>query len=425
MKVLLRNRLGSAALFTLAASCASPVLFDVAPTDEPESEADMDSAFDVASPRPKSARREGATDGGDAGRVVVDGRHACDAGPDAGHASAVASDAGDEDDAATDASDASDASDADAAVGAEAGPTFPFDTGRLVVSLTESPTANADLYLISTVGTPPVPLTQTPNRHEVAPRWSPDHTKIAFLATPTRPPVSWGPKADLMVMDADGSNPRILASGVDQSLWPPSWSPDGGRIAYMHALPSCAPPYNPNWHSADPCVNDIHAVRLSDGLDEDLGVMPANDKFGVEPEWLHNGQISYFWMCFDEGCNDQGGWYETLLPGASAGSIRNYANMTYAGYATAWCPHVVRTFLTTAAHVEASRLWREANSRDVWLFVTPKEVREAWPQILRHLGRSRAMWAWLLGPFDRRIVVGGRQSPIKSKWNPQPIMRAT
>jgi len=57
-------------------------------------------------------------------------------------------------------------------------------------------------------------------------------------------------------------------------------------------------------------------------------------------------------------------------------------------------------------------LLREANSRDVWLFVTPTEVREAWPQLLRHLGRSRAMWAWLLGmpdvpwpPAERLCVV--------------------
>jgi len=38
-------------------------------------------------------------------------------------------------------------------------------------------------------------------------------------------------------------------------------------------------------------------------------------------------------------------------------------------------------------------LLREANTRDVWLFVTPMEVREAWPSLLRHLGRSRDMWA--------------------------------
>ncbi len=42
-------------------------------------------------------------------------------------------------------------------------------------------------------------------------------------------------------------------------------------------------------------------------------------------------------------------------------------------------------------------LLREANSRDVWLFVTPAEIREHWDLLLRHLGRHRDMWAWLLG----------------------------
>jgi hypothetical protein len=42
-------------------------------------------------------------------------------------------------------------------------------------------------------------------------------------------------------------------------------------------------------------------------------------------------------------------------------------------------------------------LLREANSRDVWLFVTPDQIRDAWPDLLRHLGRRREMWAWLLG----------------------------
>ena len=42
-------------------------------------------------------------------------------------------------------------------------------------------------------------------------------------------------------------------------------------------------------------------------------------------------------------------------------------------------------------------LLREANTRDVWLFVTPDEVRRQWPQLVRHLGRSRAQWAYLLG----------------------------
>jgi hypothetical protein len=46
-------------------------------------------------------------------------------------------------------------------------------------------------------------------------------------------------------------------------------------------------------------------------------------------------------------------------------------------------------------------LLREANTRDVWPFVTPDQIREAWPHVVRHLGRARAMWAYLLGIDDR------------------------
>jgi hypothetical protein len=42
-------------------------------------------------------------------------------------------------------------------------------------------------------------------------------------------------------------------------------------------------------------------------------------------------------------------------------------------------------------------LLREANTRDVWLFVSPADIRRLWPKLLRHLGRSRDMWAYLLG----------------------------
>lgn len=41
-------------------------------------------------------------------------------------------------------------------------------------------------------------------------------------------------------------------------------------------------------------------------------------------------------------------------------------------------------------------LLREANTRDVWLFVDPDEIRALWPSLIRYLGRSRDMWAWLL-----------------------------
>ena len=52
-------------------------------------------------------------------------------------------------------------------------------------------------------------------------------------------------------------------------------------------------------------------------------------------------------------------------------------------------------------------LLREANTRDVWLFVSSGEIRELWPLVVRHLGRSRAMWAWLVGlPLPEPPVTG-------------------
>lgn len=42
-------------------------------------------------------------------------------------------------------------------------------------------------------------------------------------------------------------------------------------------------------------------------------------------------------------------------------------------------------------------LLREANTRDVWLFVSPDDIRALWPRLLRHLGRQASMWAYLLG----------------------------
>lgn len=42
-------------------------------------------------------------------------------------------------------------------------------------------------------------------------------------------------------------------------------------------------------------------------------------------------------------------------------------------------------------------LLREANSRDVWLYLTPETVRSSWSRVARYLGRdARAKWAWLL-----------------------------
>jgi hypothetical protein len=58
--------------------------------------------------------------------------------------------------------------------------------------------------------------------------------------------------------------------------------------------------------------------------------------------------------------------------------------------------------LLAAEDLETRAYWmgallREANTRDVWLFVRPRDIRALWPRLIRYLGRSRMMWAYLLG----------------------------
>lgn len=48
-------------------------------------------------------------------------------------------------------------------------------------------------------------------------------------------------------------------------------------------------------------------------------------------------------------------------------------------------------------HYWLGALLREANTRDVWYFARPDEIREAWDGLQRFLGRARERWAFLLG----------------------------
>jgi len=60
-------------------------------------------------------------------------------------------------------------------------------------------------------------------------KWSPDGTRIAFVAT-----VAFD-QAEVVVMNADGTNPRIVSPNYAYVVGDVDWSPDGTRIAYIMA----------------------------------------------------------------------------------------------------------------------------------------------------------------------------------------------
>lgn len=48
-----------------------------------------------------------------------------------------------------------------------------------------------------------------------------------------------------------------------------------------------------------------------------------------------------------------------------------------------------------------AKLMRQAKPDDVFQFVKLATIRELWPDVTRHLGRSRPFWIWLLEAWSR------------------------
>ncbi len=66
----------------------------------------------------------------------------------------------------------------------------------------------------------------------------------------------------------------------------------------------------------------------------------------------------------------------------------------------------LRRRLSTASVPERTRLLgkilREARDWEVWKFTTPDEVARQWPKLVKHLGRRRSFWEFLLGEWRQQ-----------------------
>ncbi len=94
--------------------------------------------------------------------------------------------------------------------------------GTDVLAFASKPGDYWHIYTMNADGTHRRRLTDA-GAHDREPDWSPDGTKIAFVRLANEADHA----GEIYVMDADGSNERLLASGGE-----PQWSPDGNLIAF-------------------------------------------------------------------------------------------------------------------------------------------------------------------------------------------------
>ena len=87
-----------------------------------------------------------------------------------------------------------------------------------------SEATNGEIYVMNANGTNPINLTQSPERADGSPSWSPDGKQIVFH-------VFEQGIADIWVIGSDGENPRNLTNH-DALDGYPDWSPDGRQITF-------------------------------------------------------------------------------------------------------------------------------------------------------------------------------------------------
>jgi dipeptidyl aminopeptidase/acylaminoacyl peptidase len=100
---------------------------------------------------------------------------------------------------------------------------------------------------------------------DAAPAWSPDGRALAFVNGP-----------QLLAVNADGSDRRVLFSLEDGSLSRPSWSPDGGRIVFQAS----------RW---DLGLTTLDLLDLATGKETSLLADPQRIPYPQDPAWSPDG----------------------------------------------------------------------------------------------------------------------------------------
>ncbi len=112
--------------------------------------------------------------------------------------------------------------------------------------------------------------------HVIWPVWSPDRSQIAFLAPDPDDPMG---NVSLYKVAVDGESPQLLASGVSAHA-PPTWSPDGTRLAYTSFAG-----YDPVYETGS---IGVRIVDVASGKETDL--TGPDFALAFNPSWSPNGQ---------------------------------------------------------------------------------------------------------------------------------------
>lgn len=214
------------------------------------------------------------------------------------------------------------------------------DSATRPIAFTSDRSGNYDLWLMGADGSDAVQLT-TSSHAEAMPSWSPDGTHLAFTSAVDLEES----RADICVINADGTGIRNLTGTADVFEIAPSWSPDGTQIAYVtlhgdstdiHVMESDGGgsrllASHGNWPSWSPDGERLVFSTTRGGSREELWIvnrdgsgqsfLAEGEKGLFEPAWSPDGQsIAYISPSGDPGAADPVEWNEDIFVMTAEGS---------------------------------------------------------------------------------------------------------
>jgi hypothetical protein len=182
------------------------------------------------------------------------------------------------------------------------------------IAFTSNRDGNDEIYVMGADGSNPTRLTNDPGADR-SPDWSPDGTRIAFdsdrdssalLGIPGEP--------QIFVMRADGSTPTRVTAELPRARTP-SWSPDGGRLAYeasggvvtsgidganrSNVGLGTDPRWSPDgtriafdYYAGYPVLEEVYWMNADGSRRTPLTTSP--DKYDVQPSWGPSGTAIVF-----------------------------------------------------------------------------------------------------------------------------------
>jgi Tol biopolymer transport system component len=152
--------------------------------------------------------------------------------------------------------------------------------GEIAYSAPNPTTGDIDIFVMNADGTGTRVLHQPGDDYE--PRWSPDGTRILY----------WKDGSGIYTMASDGTDVRKISH--ETAIFSLAWSPDGSTIAYTDMTP--APSSQSPTGDGTIIVNPVATIWLMnpDGTDVRSITMPGASMIETGPSWSPDGgQIAY------------------------------------------------------------------------------------------------------------------------------------